>query len=115
MKKITLTLVTVLLAITGKSQNVEFKSSNFKNDKDGFKEAIDAIKNGDEYFELANNAVFEVRSPGLNYELAISEYEKAQKFNPNNGELNFKIGVCYANSPFKEESIDTAKKAGIGK
>ena len=40
MKKITLTLATVLLAITGLSQNVEFKSSNFKNDKDGFKEAI---------------------------------------------------------------------------
>ncbi len=111
MKKITLTLATVLLAITGLSQNVEFKSSNFKNDKDGFKEAIDAIKNGDEYFELANNAVFEVRSPGLNYELAISKYEKAQKFNPNNGELNFKIGVCYANSPFKEESIEYIFKA----
>lgn len=111
MKNFTITLVTILLAATGMAQNVEFKSANFKDDKDGLKAATEAIKKGDEYFELGNTAVFEVKSPGLNYELALIEYEKAQKFNSSNGELNFKIGVCYANSPFKEKSISYLYKA----
>jgi outer membrane protein OmpA-like peptidoglycan-associated protein/tetratricopeptide (TPR) repeat protein len=111
MMNFTITLVTILLAATGMAQNVEFKSVNFKDDKDGFKAATEAIKKGDEFFELGNTAVFEVKSPGLNYELALIEYEKAQKFNPNNGELNFKIGVCYANSPYKEKSISYLYKA----
>jgi hypothetical protein len=35
--------------------------------------------------------------------LALAEFMKAQKFNPNNALLNFKIGVCHLNStsPFK--------------
>ena len=49
MKNITITLVTILLAATGMAQNVEFKSANFKDDKDGFKAATEAIKKGDEY------------------------------------------------------------------
>lgn len=93
------------------AQNVEFKAANFKEDKDGLKLATDAIKKGDEFFNLGNEAIFLVKSPGLNYELALKEYEKAQKFNPNNGELNFKIGVCYANSPYRSKSVEYLYKA----
>ena len=92
-------------------QNVEFKASNFKDDKDGYKAAIDAIKAGDEYFEIANTAVFQVQSPGLNYELALKKYEKAQKFNPKNAELNYKIGVCYINSTYSEKGIKYLEEA----
>lgn len=84
--------------ITTYAQNVEFKAANFKDDKEGLKKATDAIKKGDEYFAVANEAIFQVQNPGLNYALALQEYMKAHKFNPNNGHLNFKIGVCHANS-----------------
>lgn len=93
------------------AQNVDFKSANFKDNKDGFKKAVEAIKKGDEYFELGFEAVFAVKSPGLNFELARREYEKAQKFNPKNGELNYKIGVCYANGPYSEKCIPYLKAA----
>jgi len=87
------------------AQNVDFKAGNFKDNKEGFKKASDAIKKGDEYFEIANEAIFLVKSPGLNYELALKNYNIAQKFNPKNGELNFKIGVCYMNSPYSNKGI----------
>lgn len=98
-------------ALSVQAQNVDFKAANFKDDKDGLKAATDAIKTGDEFFTLANEAIFQVKSPGLNYELARKEYDKAQKFNPNNGLLNFKIGVCYINSTYAEKGIPYLLKA----
>lgn len=95
------------------AQNIEFKSSNFKDNKEGLKKAEDAIAKGNEFFKLANEAFFLVQSPGTNYQKALKEYEVAQKFNPNNAELNFKIGACHANSsnPYKSITfIKTAKK-----
>jgi outer membrane protein OmpA-like peptidoglycan-associated protein/tetratricopeptide (TPR) repeat protein len=105
MNKYILTLLTSFVFSLSFGQNVEFKSANFKDDKEGLKKANEAIKKGDEYFELGNEAIFLVKSPGLNYELALKQFEIAQDFNPNNGELNFKIGVCYANSSYKTNSI----------
>lgn len=109
--KYIVTTLTLLLGLFVSAQNVEFKSANFKDDKDGFKNATDAIKKGDEFFELGNTAIFAVQSPGINFELARAEYEKAQKFNPNNAELNYKIGVCHANGSYTEKCIPYLKKA----
>ena len=95
----------LVLCFISNAQNVDFKSSNFKDNKEGLKKAITAIKAGDELFELANAAFFAVKSPELNYELAIKQYEIAQGFNPNNGELNYKIGVSYINSPYSQKGI----------
>ncbi len=100
-----------LISFCGLSQNVEFKSSNFKTDKDGFKKAEDAINKGDEYFELANAAFFEVKPLGLNYDLAVKQYAVAREFNPINAELNLKIGICYANGTYPEKCISYIKKA----
>ncbi len=111
MKNLFSTLLFILSFVAVYAQNVDFKSANFKDDKDGLKAATDAIKSGDEFFTLANEAVFLVKSPGLNYGLALKEYQKAQKFNPNNGLLNFKIGVCYANSTYAEKGIPYLYKA----
>lgn len=111
MIKYILTLVLLGGISIGFSQNVDFKSSNFKDDKEGFKNATDAIKKGDEFFTIANEAIFQVQNPGLNYELALVEYMKAQKFNPKNAELNFKIGVCYANSAYVNKCIPYLKEA----
>ena len=111
MTKIISTITAVFLLSIVFGQNVDFKSANFKDDKDGLKKANEAIKLGDDFFALGNEAVFLVKSPGLNYELALIQYAIAQDFNPDNGLLNFKIGVCYANSPYKEKSIDYLYKA----
>jgi len=100
-------ITTILLSFSCAvfAQNVEFKAANFKDDKDGLKAATDAIKKGDEYFTIANEAIFLVQSPGLNYELALKNYQIAQKFNPKNAEVNFKIGVCYINSTYSSKGV----------
>ncbi len=111
MKLILSTLIICLFSLSGISQNVDFKSANFKSDKDGLKKATDAIDNGDAFFEKANEALFLVQPIGLNYQLALQNYMIAQKFNPNNAELNYKIAVCHANSTDPEKSIAFIKKA----
>lgn len=85
------------------AQNVDFKTSNFKEDKEGLKKAQAALDKGDEFYKSGNEALFLVQDFGLSFKKALEQYEQAQKFNPNNGQLNFKIGVCHANSndPFK--------------
>ena len=105
MIRILISTVVLSFAFATQAQNVEFKSSNFKDDKEGLKKATTALKEGDAYFDLANEALFLVKSPGLNYELALKKYEIAQKVNSKNGELNFKIGVCYMNSPYSQKGI----------
>lgn len=111
LKKYILLLIVFVATSSLFAQNVEFKSSNFKDNKDGLKKAQDAIDAGDVFYKLGNEAFFNVQNTGLNYQKALKQYDVAQKFNPNNGMLNFKIGVCYANSndPFK--GIEYIKKA----
>ena len=111
MMKSLLTTAFLSFIFTISAQNVEFKAANFKDDKDGLKTATDAIKKGDEHFKLANEAIFLIKSPGLNYELALNNYLIAQKFNPNNAELNFKIGVCYINSTYSAKGVNHIYKA----
>ena len=110
MKKILLAIVLVSSTISF-AQNIEFKSSNFKEDKEGLKKAEAAIDKGDEFYKLGNEAVFTVQPYGLIFRKALKEYEVAQKFNPNNAQLNFKIGVCYANSTDPSKCIPYIKKA----
>ena len=85
------------------AQNVDFKSSNFKEDKDGLKTALDEIKLGDEFLELGNQAVIDVNDVKDYFIRALVHYEKAQKFNPKNAELNYKIGnaLLYTNRKYE--------------
>jgi outer membrane protein OmpA-like peptidoglycan-associated protein len=85
--------------------DIEFKASNFKDDKDAFKNASDAFDAGSEQWELGNAEVFLVRDPELFYWKALANFEKAYKFNPSSAELNFKMGVCYAHSSYKENCV----------
>ena len=109
MKKYIITAIALIFTIVTNAQNVEFKSANFKEDKEGLKKAEDAIKKGEEFLALGNEAIFLVQSPGLNFQKALKEYMIAQKFNPKNGHLNFKISVCHANSTDPFKSIEFIK------
>ena len=111
MKNTIITGLLLILTLWAQGQNVEFKAANFKDDKEGLKKAEDAIKKGDEFLALGKEAIFNVQSPGLNFQKALKEYMIAQKFNPNNGALNFKIGMCYAHSTNPFKSIEHIKKA----
>ncbi len=68
------------------SQNVEFKKSNFPGKKQAFKEAKKSLKNGDKAYKKK-----------ATMQLVLDYYEKAYDFNPDNGELNYKMGICYMN------------------
>jgi len=111
MKYILITLSIVSINLFGNAQNIEFKSSNFKSDKEGYKKASEELDKGDVFYKLANEALFEVKPLGINYEMALKHYSVAQKFNPNSATLNFKIGVCYANGTDPDKCIDFLKKA----
>lgn len=68
------------------AQNIEFEKANFESNKDGLKEAQKNIKEGDRLYETGY--------PG-NYRTALDFYLAANKFNPQNAMLNYKIGTCY--------------------
>lgn len=100
MKKIALILIT-LFSFTAIAQNIEFDKSNFPDNKDGLKEALSNIKEGDKLFE---------QGPVYARD-AIVFYEKAQAFNPNNASLNYKLGVCYMASVYKDKALPYFEKA----
>lgn len=98
------TLIGLLLICSSlTAQNVDFKKSNFKDKGAQFDKAKEALEKGEEFFELASAAIFDVRDPGLNFKLALQEFEIAQQLNPDNALNNYRIGVCYIHSskPYK--------------
>ena len=111
MKNILLVICTFHLGVFTFSQNVEFKSSNFKNDKEGFKKAEAAIELGDTYFQKANSLLFGIKDYKGNFIYAKKQFDIAQSFNPSNALLNFKIGVCLFNSSNPLTSVEFFIKA----
>ncbi len=94
-----LVAILFLFCFSALAQNKEFDSKNFPNDKQGLKEAQKEIKSGDEaYYDLA-------------YTEALGHYLTAGKFNPDNAELNLKIGNCYIHSIEKKKAIEYIEKA----
>ena len=74
------------------AQNVEFKAANFKEKKEELKVVLDAMKVGDEFLELGNEAVALVKDQSDNFRKALHSYQVAYQFNPDNDQLNLKIG-----------------------
>jgi outer membrane protein OmpA-like peptidoglycan-associated protein len=80
-------------------KNVEFSKANFKNNTSGFKTAIKHLNEGtNKYFSLF-------------YNKALAEYLTANKFNPNNAELNARIADCYLNSSDKSKAVEYFEKS----
>lgn len=107
-----LVLFTILLCGTGiVAQNVEFKSSNFKSDKEGLKLVKGEIKKGDEIRVLAIDKMLLMQDVSSEFNSALFHYKKANDFNPNNAELNYKIGSSLLFTNRKEDALSYLKKA----
>ena len=77
-----------------------FDKDHFQ-DRDGLQAALAAIKDGNGHFEYGAN----------HFRLAIPLYEKAHAFNPNNAEVNMKLGLCYLNGRYRHLSLPYFKRA----
>ncbi|MFK8038834.1 MAG: OmpA family protein [Crocinitomicaceae bacterium] len=109
--KILSSIILFSITISAFGQNVEFKSSNFKDRKDQFKIARDALDAGSIIFLEGEEAVFAVKNPKQLFVKALVEFEKAFDFNPNSAILNYKIGVCHIYSTDKAKAVAYLKKA----
>ncbi len=83
-------------------QPVKIKKSEFKTDaEEGLEEAWKNVKMGDKLYKAGKGTYREARG----------HYLLAAKYNTENAELNYKIGVCYLFSDDKFESIKYLTRA----
>ena len=95
------TLLLGVLACSAVAQgDTPFDKEHFK-DRDGLQSALDAIKKGNEHFQFG----------GTHFPLAIPFYEQAYAFNPNNADLNMKLGLCHLNGRHRHLSLPYFKHA----
>jgi len=98
-------LVCSLLFLTGiisAQQQVKIKKAEFKTEQgEGLEDAWKNIKLGDKYYKAGKGT----------YRDAREHYLFAAKYNPENAELNYKIGVCYVFADDKYESIKYLTRA----
>lgn len=99
--KTVVSILSLFVVFGAFAQNIEFTKDNFKDKKDGLKEAVKNIEAGDEYFD--GNPVM--------WKEAIPMYLKANDFNPNNAMLNFKLGACYLQSLERNKALGHLEKA----
>lgn len=105
MKSIIISLLTALAFTLTAQQNVKFDASNVS-DPATLAKALEAIKAGDEIGESMYPNFLEMEE----------YYEIANKINPNNAELSYKIAKCKLNNYKIRESLayfENARKRGI--
>ena len=101
----------VFLSSIVSSQNIDFKSSNFKRDKEGFKLAKQNISIADEIRKKGIKKILKMQDAYIILSKAVFYYNKAQSFNPNNAELNYKIGSSLLFTNQKERAYDYLVRA----
>ncbi|MGM0649586.1 MAG: OmpA family protein [Bacteroidota bacterium] len=89
----------ILTTITAQ-ENVKFKGSNFPDNRSELRSAKRQIRKGDKIMDKHNDP-----------EKTLKHYMKAQEFNPNNAELNYKIGYTYLQSLEKTKALPYLEKA----
>ncbi len=96
-------LLLLLLATTFRAaaQSVAFTKDRFPDNKDGLREALRELKEGDT----------EYGADPARYAQALPHYLAAQQFNPNNASLNVKIGDCYLHSTTRTAALPYLQKA----
>lgn len=95
-------IVMLMAPVLSLAQNVEFEKGLFKDQKSKFKDAVRDLEEGDKYYR---------KTPHPLYALAIPHYESAYEFNPDNANLNFKLGICHINSSKKFKALSYFEKA----
>jgi len=81
------------------SDNISFDKTNFESDREGLKEAVKELQKGEASYKASV------------YSKALVHFEISHQFNPNNAELNMKIGHCYLYSSHKPEALAFLEKA----
>ena len=117
MKRYIYVFTLLFFASSIQAQNIPFDKKIFKERKDEFKIAKGNLDEGNDIFDIYpptyidnHEKVYVERM--VAYREAINFLFKANKFNPNNAELNYKLGRCYLmSSVYKEECIPHFKKA----
>ncbi len=99
-----LTALWVVLATSwvAGQQDVPFERSAFPDQRDGLRDARKALQEGDRILSTGNEHLLRD---------AIPYFEAAYDFNPNNSEVNFKLGLCYLHSFTKPRALRYFKKA----
>lgn len=83
-------------------EDIKIAKKHFKTGIEiGFKEAWKSVKEGNKYFEEGAGT----------FDLARDFYLFAHQYNPENAELNYKLGVCYLYTDNKYEAINYLHKA----
>ena len=93
------------------SQDIKFKKSNFKEDKQGLKLAKKNLAIADDFRENGVQKILAMKDAVVIFKQAIFNYQKAQNFNPNNAELNYKIGSSFLFTNQKQEAYSYLVKA----
>ena len=93
-KTVSLLLFFAAVNLFAQQTNVEFSKRSF-NDKDGLQKAIKNLHHGDELYKAA--FFYYQNEDFSHFRNALPFYSAAYDFNPNNAELNFKIGVFSIN------------------
>lgn len=102
MKTTFITLISIILiGFSAYSQNnKEFELENFKSKAD-YEKAIKLLYTADDYYDDGIDA----------YDKALEYFLKASELNPDNAELNFKMGICYYYTNNNFESLNYYNKA----
>jgi len=96
---ISIILLLSLFGIASAQVDTKFTTSNFPGKASEVNAAKSNIKAGDELFYAGD------------FTNALKYYMPAQNFNPNNSDLNFKIGCCHYNSIQKSQCLEYFEKA----
>ncbi len=103
MKKFIIVTVSILIAVISLAQDssIPFKKEYFKDRKDDYKAAVKDLDDGLDLYEQGE----------FYWKAAIYKLEKANVFNPNNAQLNYKLGNCYLHATEKAKSLNYFLKA----
>ena len=104
-------VVLVFLSSIVSAQDIDFKSTNFKRNKEGLKLAKQNISIADEIREKGIEKMLEKQDAHIILSQAVFYYNKAQDFNPSNAELNYKIGSSLLFTNQKERAYDYLVRA----
>ena len=94
----------LLIANASFSQDISFKTSNFKENKQELRLAKENIAVADKMRDKGIDNILAMKEDNILFLKAIFYYNMAQDFNPYNAELNYKIGSCYLFTNQKEKA-----------